>query len=219
MDGQSFADVQTFSEAHRLVQAEGLDVEYLRHEAPDNLHESTLLREFAWVVLSSGFREKIVRRIFSNISLCFFDWSSSKEINESRDICILSALDVFKFRRKIVAIADGAKIIAERNFEEFRDAIQRDALFTLRSLPFVGPVTVFHLAKNIGFSYAKPDRHLVRLSERHGYDDTNQFCSAVSRLTGLPVPHVDTVLWRLSEMGQSDVFFLPSIAEERRRAS
>jgi hypothetical protein len=39
-----------------------------------NFSESDFLREYAWVVLNSGFRESVVRKHFDFISLCYCDW-------------------------------------------------------------------------------------------------------------------------------------------------
>ena len=41
---------------------------------PSMFTESDLLREAAWVILCSGFREAVIRRMFDFISLCFCDW-------------------------------------------------------------------------------------------------------------------------------------------------
>jgi len=47
-----------------------------------------------------------------------------------------------------------------------------EGVWFLQQLPFIGPVTAFHLAKNLGIEAVKPDRHLCRLSKllgRTGY--------------------------------------------------
>lgn len=65
--------------AKATVVAQGLDSPLLSNR---NLtfSESDLLGELAWVILCSGFRERVVRRIFGKISLCFFDWASAATI-------------------------------------------------------------------------------------------------------------------------------------------
>src|SRR5882757_648492 len=52
-----------------------------------NFSESDLLREHAWVVLNSGFREAVVRKHFDFISLCYCDWQSAQEIYELAEVC------------------------------------------------------------------------------------------------------------------------------------
>ncbi len=206
------ADISAFKKARQEVEALGYDLGYIGNvEILDDLTETKLLREMAWVVLCSGFRERTIRRVFSKISLCFLDWESASNICWKRNICIKSALDVFNSKAKIEAIADGAQIIAELNFNNIKDNLYNDPISTLRILPYIGPITVFHLAKNLGIPVPKPDRHLTKMSQRHGYDDPLEFCCAVADLTGLPIPLVDTILWRFSERGWSERLLLRSV--------
>lgn len=65
----------------------------------------------------------------------------------------------------------------------------------LRRLPYVGPVTCFHLARNVGLlEFVKPDLHLVRMAEHWGFPDPVEMCRAV-RPEGMPLGIVDLVLW------------------------
>ena len=49
--------------------------------------ETDFLREAAWVVLSSGFRESVVRECFQRVSEAFLGWSSAKQIYARRELC------------------------------------------------------------------------------------------------------------------------------------
>jgi hypothetical protein len=64
------------------------------------------------------------------------------------------------------------------------------------TLPYVGPVTWRHLAKNLGAPVAKTDRHLVRLAA--GRPSVDVMCDEIGRWLGEPVAVVDIVLWRWS---------------------
>jgi hypothetical protein len=64
----------------------------------------------------------------------------------------------------------------------------------------VGPITVLHLAKNIGVVTAKEDRHLRRLATWAGFKDASDLCAAVSSYIGERPDLVDTVLWRYSTL-------------------
>ena len=66
-------------------------------------------------------------------------------------------------------------------------------------MPFMGPATSYHLAKNLGFQVAKPDRHLNRISESNGFKNAHELCEAIASQTREPISVVDGVLWRLSE--------------------
>jgi hypothetical protein len=72
----------------------------------------------------------------------------------------------------------------------------RDPEPFLRSLPYIGPVTWRHLAKNLGAPVAKADRHLVRLAAATGRRDVDGMCAEISDWVGEPVAVVDIVLWR-----------------------
>lgn len=70
----------------------------------------------------------------------------------------------------------------------------------LEALPWIGPVTKFHLAKNFGLEVAKPDRWLVRLAEAHGRS-VDDLCLGLAHASGDRVGLVDLVLWRACESG------------------
>lgn len=158
--------------------------------------ERDLLRETAWVILSSGFKEKTVKKIFNYISLCFFDWHSAKLILANIESCRSSALLRFNNPKKIEAIIALAKAIEQSGFEKYATQIQAQPKEVLMQIPFIGETTAYHLMKNLGFDVAKPDRHLVRIAARFGFNDVHKFCARISRHTGDPVAVVDLVLWR-----------------------
>ena len=180
-----------------IVQA-GLKAEVEQQRAANfyEFTESQFLRETAWVVLCSGFREKVVRNIFDYISLCFCDWESAEAIVRADPACRLAALSSFGHRQKIDAIALAAHHLWEVGFERFKRAVLADPLAELRRLPYVGPITVFHLAKNLGLDVAKPDRHLARLAIELGFSDTFHLCAELAHLTGEHLKVIDLVIWR-----------------------
>ena len=144
----------------------------------------------------SGFKESIIREKFSYISLCFCDWESAREILINRDICLLTTLDTFGHRQKINAILKLAEIIELEGFERLKAKILKSPLKQLQIIPFIGEITTWHLAKNLGLSVAKPDRHLVRLANFLGYTDVQRLCRDVADIADEPVNVVDIVFWR-----------------------
>ncbi|ODP39767.1 hypothetical protein [Sphingomonas turrisvirgatae] len=63
------------------------------------------------------------------------------------------------------------------------------------TLPFVGPVTRHHLAKNLGVNTVKPDVHLARLAAaEHG--TAWELCERLAGQTGYREATIDTILWR-----------------------
>lgn len=190
--------VNLYREAEHHVLAAGFawEIEWQRERCLQPFSERDLLRESAWVILCSGFREATVRAVFDYISLCFCDWESSDEIVRHRSACVATASARFRNIKKIDAIARVAEIVAEMGFDNCRRLIQADPIEELRKLPFIGPVTSWHLAKNLGLQVAKNDRHLARISTRLGYEDAHELCREVSDSTGELVSVIDVVLWR-----------------------
>lgn len=166
------------------------------------LSESSLLREYAWVVLNSGFRESVVRKHFDFISLCYCDWQSAEEIFELGDICSNSASAAFGNMKKLRAITHTAGVISRRGFSSFRTDLMDDFFGVASTLPYIGSITVRHLAKNLGINAAKPDRHLARLAGKFGYS-VDEMCSVISNTTGDSLSVADIVLWRFEEQARA----------------
>ena len=139
--------------------------------------------EFSWAVLNSGMKEQIARKIWARIRAAI-----------ARGDAVSS---VFGHPGKAKAIQD---VLARKEelFRGYRDA--EDKLTYLESLPWIGPITRFHLAKNFGLDVCKPDRHLVRISLL--YNTTPEaMCLALSELSGDRIGTVDYVIWRAANLG------------------
>jgi hypothetical protein len=165
-----------------------------------DLDERTFLSESAWVILCSGMRESVVRKKFDSISEAFLNWKSALAITDSAQNCAAHALKYFNNPSKIDAIQSVASHVARLGFDRVKERITNEGIKYLQELPYVGPVTSFHLAKNIGLPVAKPDRHLCRLAKALGYDCVQHLCSDVAQVIQEPIPVVDIVLWRYSTL-------------------
>jgi hypothetical protein len=199
--------------AKTIVLDEGFQEEILWQSGLcfDDLTESTFLREIAWVVLTCGMKESIIRNRFGAISNCFFNWSSAKIIIQNKRKCTIDALKIFNNTAKISAIINSALKIDKIGFVELKQKIKVDPIETLRQFEYIGPVTVFHLAKNIGLPVAKPDRHLVRIAQMEKYQDVQTFCSDISKLSGDPISVVDIVFWRFATIEHDYLNVLSSL--------
>lgn len=187
-----------FSKARSYVEQAGLSGEVVWQREADftEFTESELLREHAWVALCSGFRESAVRRVFDHVSLCFCDWESSEAIVSAGEICCTTAAFVFANRLKLQGVLSTARHINNIGFEEFKRSVLADPINRLQLLPFIGPVTSWHLAKNLGLDVVKPDRHLVRISERLGFRSADDLCRELAATTGEQAKVVDLIVWR-----------------------
>jgi hypothetical protein len=138
----------------------------------------------------------VIEAKFDSIKEAFDGFSSAKEISNNAEKFRKSALNHFNNSRKISAIVTAAQAIDKEGFEHFKSRVERDPIEVLQELPYIGPTTSYHLAKNIGFQVAKPDVHLTRIMNACGYNDVQDFCGMISKTTGDLIPVVDLVLWR-----------------------
>jgi hypothetical protein len=199
--------------AKTIVQYEGFRDEILwqTNIRFENLNETTFLQEIAWVILASGMKESIIRNRFEALSNCFYDWSSAKKIIFNREKCKSSALKIFNNEQKISAILNAADQVNSIGFEKLKKKIISNPISFLQTFDYIGPITVYHLAKNIGLPVAKPDRHLVKIAQQENYCDVQSFCGEISRLSGDPVPVVDIVFWRFATIDNDYLNVLSSL--------
>lgn len=167
------------------------------------LSESDFLRELAWVVLSAGMAERVVRLKFAAISEAFLFWSSAAEISAREGICVKLALQHFGHKGKIGAIAAAARSVADAPFDVLRERVLANPLAELQRFPYIGAITAFHLAKNIGVPIAKPDRHLTRLCKAAGLAQVSELCHCIASFVGDDISKVDTVLWRFATLDRN----------------
>lgn len=166
------------------------------------ISESTFLSEAAWVVLSAGMSAAVIGRIFPDISSAFLNWESAQAISKQSNKCREAALVRFNNGRKIEAILYIASHVSDRGFDFVRKSIEVNALTYLTTLPFMGPATSAHLAKNLGVQIAKPDRHLNRIALANGFESAQQICEVISEYVGDDIPEVDLVLWRFATINK-----------------
>ncbi|THV25087.1 hypothetical protein [Peteryoungia ipomoeae] len=190
-----------YHEAKRWVNMSeySAEINWQSTRLPGIVTETDFLREYAWVVLNSGFREMIVRKKFDYISLCYCDWDSAEEIVSNASVCVRAAAHALNHRQKLEAIVKAAAIVSRTGFSSFWNVVMEAPQDRLQTLPFIGPVTARHLAKNLGFSCVKPDRHLVRLATEYGFVDVDAMCEAIQVESGDDLSVLDIVLWRYEE--------------------
>jgi len=104
------------------------------------------------------------------------------------------AIDVFGHKPKARAI-DMMFLSRESAFEAYEESVHK--LDFLEGLDWIGPITKYHLAKNLGHDCAKPDRHLVRIA---GEEGTHEMCKRLSDITGDRIATVDVVIWRAANL-------------------
>jgi len=158
---------------------------------------TAFVREAAWVVLSAGMSESVVRSRFSRLSGAMYGFDPAA-LSRNRERARVTAIAAFAHERKIDAVLDIAATVYRIGPDGLRAALMNDPEQFLRSLPYIGPVTWRHLAKNLGLPVAKADRHLTRLAFAAARSSVDGLCDEIAKWLGEPVAVVDLVLWRWS---------------------
>ena len=162
----------------------GSEIQWQQNVTPPGTPEDFSL-ECMWVIVSSGMKNKIARIIEQRIKDALL---RGRPVSEA-----------FHHPGKSAAIQ---KLWDERDayFQKFRSVSSQDILEFCGSLPWIGPITKNHLAKNCGVDCAKPDRHLIRIADRYNMAP-QELCENLARETGDRIATVDIVLWRSAELG------------------
>lgn len=139
--------------------------------------------EAIFVICNSGMKNTVAAIIFKRVGAALL----AKQ----------PVLDVFKHPGKAQAIET---IWRDREALFLGYCASTDRLPYLESLPWIGGITKYHLAKNFGMDVAKPDVHLQRLADREGCT-VQTLCARLASETALCINAVDTVLWRACANG------------------
>jgi hypothetical protein len=166
-------------------------------------------REYAWVVLSSGISEKVVLSVFPKLTLLFNNWRNPLFIKQNKRRIYKKATAIFNNKGKINAILEMAEYLVNKSINLISKLIEAEGINYLIRFKYLGPATSFHLAKNLGVDIAKPDRHLVRISNCFGFECANLFCEKISNYTGDKKSVVDIILWRYATIKKN---YLPEIS-------
>lgn len=137
--------------------------------------------EYCFVVVNSGMKAQVARRIYEKVMPIVTNGGSASV--------------VFHHEGKARAIDDVWK---RREAELTRYLAAEDKLACCRSLPWIGDITKYHLAKNLGEDIAKPDRHLVRIA---GAEGPHALCARLAKASGDRICTVDVVIWRAANLG------------------
>jgi hypothetical protein len=169
----------------------------------DSINLQSFFSEYSWVVLSSGMRESVIKKKFSELSNVFNNWNDPIAISKKNVAIRNKALKIFNNAPKIDAILFMAKYLCSTTVKNEIELISTLGCAYLEKFPFLGPATSLHFAKNLGFVVSKPDRHIVRISEKFGYNCPAKFCTEISQHTGEKVSVVDIILWRYATLDKN----------------
>jgi len=160
--------------AHVISSGYGEEVDWCSNIRFETVTIDDFFREYVWVVLNAGLKEQVARKIF-------------KKYITTGD---LETINHLKKRESIKWMLN--------NCERCFDSLQKvpDKVEYFKTLPFIGDVTKYHLARNLGIDTVKPDRHLVRLAKRFGFKSPLEMCKAIQDITEERLGVIDVILWR-----------------------
>lgn len=160
------------------------------------INEDWFFREYTWVVYASGFSAKVVSKLIPKLLNEYGLYA--KLAVEPFDVVWERIRPICKNKTKATAIHAMAILmnteVNKIGWQQFKE----DRLSTpekLAKLPYIGKVTCFHLARNLGLlEFVKPDLHLVRMAKHWGYTNPVEMCKDV-RPDEMPLGIVDLILW------------------------
>jgi len=173
---------------HEIAQAKSVSSETF-----ESLTVESFLYEYCWAVYASGFKSDTVEAKMPFLTEIFFHFDVERIVSAGS---VDSALDVINNRRKLKSFLDGCKAICDIGFDKFKLTLRAKGVDGLEDLPGIGPITKFHLGKNIGLiDAAKPDIWLERAAARCtcSVDELVTYLSGKYRISKNTV---DVVLWR-----------------------
>ncbi|WP_447964461.1 hypothetical protein [Nitrospira sp. Ecomares 2.1] len=168
-----------------------------------DLTETLFLGEAAWVILSSGMRETVIRAKFPAVSGAFCGWESARMIVTRKAKCRQKALCAFAHAGKIESIFQVAEEVHQKGFSEVKRLLAVYGVEYIHRFPYMGPATSLHLAKNIGLPVVKPDRHLLRVTRVAGYNTPEDMCNAIAGVIGDKISVIDLVIWRYATLNRN----------------
>jgi len=192
--------IEFYSFAKNVCIAEGYqeEIQLVEDRRFTQITSEDFFREYAWVVISSGISNKAAISVFTKLM-------------ETRNI------DVVKHPGKHKALEK-----ADHNYLKWFDLLQtcktdEERITYIQTLPYMGPATSLHLARNLGIDVAKPDRHLKRIAIHFLFfegikhpigqgiyitankdADVQSLCRHISKQTGDRIGTIDVILWRFS---------------------
>lgn len=151
---------------------------------PDSAEDFAL--EIIFVICNSGMRFTVARGIYERVVEALYSGKPLSTVFGHAGKCTA-----------IGAIWEGRGLLLSNYLEA------PDKLEWLTTLPWIGDITKYHVAKNFGLPYAKPDVHLQRLALT--FKTTPQkLCEDLAQASGYRVATVDTLLWRAAAIGVLD---------------
>lgn len=172
----------------------------------DTISPEFFFNEYIWVVYASGFSSKIVSKLYPKLLDAykpardeFLDCNKYRIDNEAREWCKKKPLSIIANKAKVNAVfemsgREGSILSCFGSWDEYKQSIDNPT--KLQRLPYIGPITCYHLARNLGqLEWVKPDLHLTRLAKHWGFTDPIDMCKTIQKEVNMPLGLIDLVLF------------------------
>ena len=174
-----------FYNAHEYVVQLGYEyeIDWCRNTSLNNITAAGFFSEYVWCVLNAGMKEQVASRIYSRY---------------------MNSLDISIIRHK--GKREAIKHVFDNRNMYFDKFVKSDnKVEFLKTLPWIGDVTKYHLARNLGVDVVKSDRHLVRLAKHFGYETPLDMCNVIQNETDERLGIIDLILWRYCNLRGGDI--------------
>jgi|WetSurMetagenome_2_1015567.scaffolds.fasta_scaffold59293_4 hypothetical protein len=187
------------------------EMEHISSTKFEELTPEKFFLECMWVIHATGFNAQVVGQMMPKLVITYGDWRTLGR--ENVENVMERVCKVCNNPAKIESVRSIAGIMINAgNWLDFKQN-RLSSPDKLKELPYIGKVTCFHLARNIGLlDSVKPDLHLVRLAKYWGYRDCIELCKyfqeSHEKKTGTryPLGIIDLILWyAASSTGTLDI--------------
>lgn len=162
---------------------------------PATVTDTFFLRNLAATVLGTGLSGKVMERLWPRLGAAFRDWDP-EAIAADPEGARLAAMAVLRHPGKVGAVVDAALRLSAEPGVGARLAVMtpREALAYLQGFKFIGKISSYWLARELGFDVQHPDRLTEGIAAAFGMD-ANTLCSEIAAECGEREGTVDLVLY------------------------
>jgi hypothetical protein len=172
--------------------------------------------ECVWVIHATGFNAQVVGQMMPKLTAAYGRWNILGRENRENIVERVAVICNNPAKIESIRLIAGIMLDNDVGIKAKWESFKQERLSSpdkLKELPYIGKVTCFHLARNIGLlDSVKPDLHLVRLTKYWGYQSCVELCEyfqeSHEKKTGIryPLGIIDLILWyAASSTGTLDI--------------
>lgn len=165
-------------------------LDYFRSVSLEDLTPERFWSEYVWTVYASGFNAKVLSTKFEALMNAVgpWDWTQPNLWVSKR------VMHIIAHPRKCEAVLRCRTYLISMGWDAFCSEYCLSPE-DLKELPYIGRITCYHIARNLGVDCVKPDLHLVRLSTRYSFENPEAMCAYLAGLSDERIGVVDFILW------------------------